>query len=440
MAVELKVAIVASHCSLRLGGEPALAFHIFHGLRGRGIAAHLVTHARCERELRAAFPGDHERLHFVADTRLDRTLNGIGRLLPPRVDLWTLNVVEQAGTQLRLRGVLERLVRAGEVNVVHQPHPVSPRFPSWMHDLGVPVVIGPMNGGMEYPPALVSREGALERLITRMGRRASELANQLVPGKRRAAALLVANERTRAALPGGLCPRVVELPENAVDETLWRPRRRANPARPGPFAFVGRLVDWKAVDLLLEAFAAVRARAPEARLLVIGEGPERPALERLARELELLPGAASFTGWQSQPACARLLARSQALVLPSLFECGGAVVLEAMAMGLPVIATRWGGPRDYVDASCGILIPPTSRGELVHGFAQAMLHLHRDPALRARMGAAGRARVAERFTWARKIEAFLTVYREALGEPASSLPADPAARTACVGWLAAASA
>src|SRR5690606_24329919 len=98
-------------------GEPALAFHTFRGLRERGVDAHLVTHARCERELRAAFPDEPHRLHFVPDTSLDRAFNRAGRILPPRVDLWTLNVVEQAATQLRQRRILERLIGEGRVNL-----------------------------------------------------------------------------------------------------------------------------------------------------------------------------------------------------------------------------------------------------------------------------------------------------------------------------------
>ena len=68
-----------------------------------------------------------------------------------------------------------------------------------------------------------------------------------------------------------------------------------------------------------------------------------------------------FHGFVSAGAMCRLLAGFDALVLPSLYECGGAVVLEAMAMGLPVIATKWGGPTDYLDEKTGILIEPTGR-------------------------------------------------------------------------------
>jgi glycosyltransferase involved in cell wall biosynthesis len=98
------------------------------------------------------------------------------------------------------------------------------------------------------------------------------------------------------------------------------------------------------------------------------------------------------------------------LVLPSLYECGGAVVLEAMAMAKPVIATAWGGPLDYLDASCGILIEPDGREQIIAGFAAAMLRLAQSPELTSRMGAAGRQRLLERFAWRRKIDALCGIY------------------------------
>jgi glycosyltransferase involved in cell wall biosynthesis len=75
----------------------------------------------------------------------------------------------------------------------------------------------------------------------------------------------------------------------------------------------------------------------------------------------------------SQADCARKLTRSDALVLPSMYECGGSVVLEAMAMEVPVIATAWGGPADYLDPSCGILVEPYSKESFVDDLSLALI-------------------------------------------------------------------
>ncbi len=133
------------------------------------------------------------------------------------------------------------------------------------------------------------------------------------------------------------------------------------------------------------------------RLVVIGDGEERERLEQHAAALfPTLPTEGPnrpirFIGWVSQSACASELAEVDCLVMPSLRECGGAVILEAMAMSKPVIATAWGGALDYLDRSCGILVEPTSRIALVEGIAAAMVRLARSPGERVAMGQRGTA-------------------------------------------------
>ena len=128
-----------------------------------------------------------------------------------------------------------------------------------------------------------------------------------------------------------------------------------------------------------------------------------------------LSSVVKFSGWLSQDQCALRLEEADALVLPSLFECGGAVVLEAMAMALPVIATAWGGPCDYLDASCGILVEPSSREALVCGFAGAMTQLATTAQMRKKLGDAALARARKHFDWDRKIDQIEKIYQIAIG-------------------------
>jgi len=165
-------------------------------------------------------------------------------------------------------------------------------------------------------------------------------------------------------------------------------------------------VDWKAVDVVIRALKTV----PSAELEVIGDGPMLYAWKELAGELGVKERV-HFAGWLPQAECAARLQASLALVLPSIYECGGAVVLESMAMGKPVIATRWGGPADYLDESSGILIEPKSYPDLVAGFAEAMTKLINSPELAKSMGAAGRKRAVRDFDWRRKIDEVIRIYR-----------------------------
>ncbi len=98
----------------------------------------------------------------------------------------------------------------------------------------------------------------------------------------------------------------------------------------------------------------------------------------------------------------------------SLYECGGAVILEAMAMKLPVIATNWGGPVDYLDDSCGILINPYSEESFIENLSLAMEKLAKNPDLRTSMGNAGYKKVLELYDWDKKVDKILEIYRETI--------------------------
>jgi glycosyltransferase involved in cell wall biosynthesis len=156
----------------------------------------------------------------------------------------------------------------------------------------------------------------------------------------------------------------------------------------------------------------LRGRLPVS-LEIIGDGPMRTNWQALADRLGL-SSVVKFSGWLSQEMCALRLQQADVFVLPSLFECGGAVILEAMAVGLPVIATAWGGPTDYLDDSCGILVKPQSREFLIAGFANAMEALARSPDLRDQLGRAGYVRAREHFDWEGKIDQIKRFYQLAI--------------------------
>jgi len=340
-------------------------------------------------------------------------------------------------TQILQRNLAKQIVRDQKIDIIHQPIPVSPKYPSMLFDLDVPIVIGPMNGGMNDPPAFQKMESRLVWVVISWGRALSNFMNVIIPSKLKATILLVANERTREALPSSVREvPTIELVENGVDLSLWtkdvsqktelkeenfQEKDQLNFTR---FVFIGRLIDLKAVDLLLMAFKQLLEKIP-ARLDIIGEGNQKANLEEIARNLSLIssPNELSsdhsqaklrFLGWLSQADCAKQLRESDVLVLPSLHECGGAVVLEAMALSLPVIATNWGGPADYLDDSCGILVNPDSREGLIYGLATAMFDLANSPELRQSMGKAGAKRVVNFFDWDKKGEKILEIYQDSI--------------------------
>ena len=150
--------------------------------------------------------------------------------------------------------------------------------------------------------------------------------------------------------------------------------------------------------MLFRSFQCATHDGMQAELWIIGDGSERGEIESIIAK-HGLEQEITLHGWVPQDKCPALIAQCDVLVLPSIRECGGAVVLEAMALGLPVVATDWGGPADYINEETGILIPPSSPAELTTGLDNALTSLSGNSELRKKMGLAGRGRIEIEFDW-----------------------------------------
>lgn len=166
----------------------------------------------------------------------------------------------------------------------------------------------------------------------------------------------------------------------------------------------------KGIDVLLDAFAAVRAPSPRTHLWIAGDGPERAALAAQAASLGL-GDAVTFLGPRADKA--DLLAAADVLVLPSRREGLGIAALEAMAAGRAVLASRVGGLAEaVVHEGTGLLVPPDDASAL----GDALRRLLTDAALRARLGAAGPERIRAGFHCDHMVDAYDALYGEILAE------------------------
>ena len=165
--------------------------------------------------------------------------------------------------------------------------------------------------------------------------------------------------------------------------------------------FVGRLAAQKGVATLLDAVPLLRTRAA---VVLVGDGPQRAALERQAGHLG--PDRVHFQGFVPHAEVPAWLTAADVLVLPSIYEELGSVLLEAMAAGLPVVASAVGGIPDAL-GDAGRLVPPSDPVAL----AAAVDELLDDPALAAELGEAARRR-ATAFSWDTLAGRVLDVYRQ----------------------------
>jgi hypothetical protein len=150
-------------------------------------------------------------MHFVPDTWLHRLLNNCGRFIPARVNEFTFGLLSHLYTQVVQRRIVRRLVSEHQIDLVHEPTPVSATFPSLMFGLGA------LNTAVKFPLAFRSRQNPTIDLFIAIGHQFVDFFNRLLPGKIKAETVLVANDRTKQARTALVQGKIIELMENGVD-------------------------------------------------------------------------------------------------------------------------------------------------------------------------------------------------------------------------------
>jgi glycosyltransferase involved in cell wall biosynthesis len=201
------------------------------------------------------------------------------------------------------------------------------------------------------------------------------------------------------------------LPQNEIERLKNFPLLRES--KTFRVLSVGSLVHFKGFELGLRAFASFHRRFPQSEYWLVGDGPERKRLERLARRLGVA-GQVTFLGELPRGEVLAKLGECDVLLHPTLHDSGGWASLEAMAAGRPVICLDCGGPALQVTPETGIKVAGISPSQVITDLAEALVRLASDPEGRARLGAMARARVQEHFSWDSKGEDLMAVYSEAV--------------------------
>ena len=176
---------------------------------------------------------------------------------------------------------------------------------------------------------------------------------------------------------------------------------------------VANLRPGKGHEILIDAAAEVARRIPGVTFGLIGDGSRRAELEHYAASRGL-SGVVRFEGHRSN--VKEILANSDVFAFPSFMEASPNAVMEAMAAGIPVVATNVGGiPEVIVHGESGLLVPPADSRSL----AEALVRVLSDSSMATRLGAAGRATVESRFGFERMVGEFEALYREQLAKRSS---------------------
>ena len=380
---------------LNMGGPALHVAYLTEGLAERGYETTLVAGTLARGEDSMQFVAER---HGVEIVRVDQ----LHREISPVRDVVAAFRLARLIRRLRPQILHTPTAKAGAVGRLAALLAGRARPPIVVHTFHGHVLRG------YFGPARTGFFRLLERALARMSTRliavSPEVRDDLV-------ALGVAGPEKFEVIRLG-----IELDERVeLDGALRYETRRVLGVSPERFVvgWIGRMTSIKNTDVVLRAFGALRERGVDAVLCLIGDGPDRDALERDAHDLGLMRHCL-FLGYQED--VARFYAAFDVFLLASENEGTPVTTIEALAAGRPVVATRVGGVPDVVEEGVdGFLAEPRD----VEGLADRLERLARDPELRAEMGRRGRERVPARYAVDRLVSDVDELYRSLLGAGAA---------------------
>ena len=414
---DMRILLLAKDCNPQWPSLPGVGFKAARAIADHAevvVATYQINRAAIEAE---GF-GDAEPA-YIDNEYVAAPMYRLGKLLRGGRSVgWTTNVAMAYLPYIAFeRQVWRRFgpdLKAGRFDIVHRITPMSPTLPSPMAKWSpVPFVIGPLNGGLKWPPGFSAELRREREWLTYL-----RSTYRLLPFSRRtferSAAILASFRHTIEDLPSAPLDRVIDFPEVGIDPEFFASRAACRTHDQLQFMFVGRLVPYKCCDVAILAFARSRALRRH-RLFIVGDGPERSHLEQLVAEHQL-EETVTFLGWKTQEEVGVLMREADVFVFPSIRELGAGVVVEAMASGLACVVVDYGGPGGLIDPDRGIKVPLGTKTELIVRYVAALetLAVDRDR-LRQLRGKARDFAIAT-FTWEAKARKILEVYQWVLGE------------------------
>ena len=413
----IRVLLSAYQCGAGMGSVSQIGWEWYSRLSQR-CQVTLLTHTRNRATLEAAGVNPANVIYIETEWFAGPLYRFATRCFPhsehPRFLISSLDFFVYDWMAIRH---CQQLMKSGQTwDIVHAVTPVSPLAATRLHQLKLPVILGPWNGALTSPttfPEIMKAESKWLYPVRNFGR----VIDAVVGSTRHAALIFTATRATLAGIAPRYHSKCQPLIENGVDLSLFT----ATPWPDAPsdhqplrIVFVGRLLPVKGVGMLLEA---VKALSFPVQLTIVGEGSERAALEQQTTALGLT-ALVTFTGNLPLAEVAHAIAEGHVFCLPAVRESGGAVLLEAMAVERPVIAIDFGGPAEIVDESVGIKLPATGKTDVINGLIAAFTELRANPDAWRTRGLAGRKRVAEQFSWDAKIATAIRYYQQLLGRSA----------------------
>jgi glycosyltransferase involved in cell wall biosynthesis len=416
---KLKILFIIEQCNPEWASVPLVGFNFYNSIRDL-VDTHLVTHERNRSALQKVSQ-DYKidyikesssiKYYYMLIKKMTSFIKGTNWPL-----LHTLFYPVYAGFNREVYKRYASKVLAFEYDIVHAMTPMIPRYPVKIIEAckTTPFILGPVNGGIPFPAGFhdtAKKEYANFNFLRGF--------SKYIPGYARtyknADMVLSGSTYTLNMLNELFYPSKLNIElffENGVKKEFLCAPEKSN-KEIIKLLFVGRLVPYKGADMVIEALAKViETIKSKVHLTIVGDGPEKSTLEKQAKDLKI-SDIIDFTGWVSQDDISKYYKCSDIFCFPSIREFGGAVVLEAMAYGIPSIVIDHGGIGEYMTEETGFKIQPLSREHIIKEIIEKICLLADDNELRFKF-AQNAFKRGELFEWKNKAEALLDIYQRIL--------------------------
>lgn len=403
----MRVLLLTWACDLEDVSEPAVSANWVREIsRDHEVTVFSVSKPERFGCVRQQFP-ELEVIEW-SDMRVPRFLERFRAIVKPGYLLY----------YFRARRFLRRLIRERHFDVIHHLSPFAWRYPSPAVGLGIPLVRGPVAGGLKTPGGLrASSNSGFHPFMFLRG--ADDLRMRFDPVLRstyvQADHVLMAAPYVQELLSAfPITSSSIEI-EHGLSSL---PEPAQNPSMHGSgdeieFLYVGRVVPTKGLRYAIQA-VSMSSQRDSIKLKVIGDGADLAECMATAERLGI-QNRVQFLGWLPKAEVNQHYRQADVFLFPSFREPTGGVLLEALSYGLPCITCSYGGTDYLVDDLCGLKVFPASEKDFVADLAAAIDRLAMDEELRNRMSANARKRAIDYFGWEAKRRRIGKLYAELAG-------------------------
>lgn len=387
------ILVSAYACEPYKGSEQAVGWNIVLELSKKNIV-HVITRANNQQPIEKFLKeksNSNLKFHYYDTPKIFLSLKNKEKGVYLYYILWQIGIVS----------LVSKLHKTHHFNYSIHLTFGNVWLPTFLPFINIPFIYGPLGGGEGIPDTFINKLPIKQRLIQRFRKllKISACINPLFLYTASKSKVILCRTRDTANLfPKRYRSRINILEDGAIEPDIFDYHANHKIQNEIRIISTSRLIGFKNVISIIEALQLVPS-SYKINCVIIGSGPEKQKIQKLSSES---PHSIIFKEHLSRNEVLQELANSDIFISPSLRDACNLSLLEAMAIGLPVICLNWSGMAISTDDSCAIRLPVTDPKQMPQDMAAAIIKLIENPQLREQLGNAGRKRIKEVFNWEAK--------------------------------------